>query len=47
MWRPALTAVHGAGVYPLFEQLAAKMSAALGDPSATRAEAAQRSSTAT
>jgi len=42
MWRPALTAVHGAGVYPLFEQLAAKMRAALDDPSATGAQAAQR-----
>src|SRR6478752_5761106 len=29
MWRPALTAVLGAGVYPLFEELAAKMRAAL------------------
>jgi hypothetical protein len=26
MWRPALHAAHGPGVYPLFEQLAAKMS---------------------
>jgi hypothetical protein len=26
MWRPALAAAHGAGVYPLFEGLAAKMS---------------------
>jgi hypothetical protein len=43
MWRPALTAVHGAGVYPLFEQLAAKMSAALDEPSSPLAEAAQRS----
>jgi hypothetical protein len=31
MWSPAITAAHGAGVYPLFEQLAGKMRKALDD----------------
>jgi hypothetical protein len=30
MWQPALHAVHGAGVYPMFGALAAKMRDALG-----------------
>jgi len=34
MWRPALHAAHGPGVYPLFEGLAAKLRPALGDASA-------------
>jgi hypothetical protein len=29
MWQPALHSVHGAGVYPMFERLVAKMRAAL------------------
>ena len=37
MWQPAITAVHGAGVYPLFAELAAKMRAALEDSSSTGA----------
>ncbi len=31
LWRPAITDVHGVGVYPLFEALAAKMRIAIGD----------------
>jgi len=42
MWRPALTAVYGADVYPLFRELAGKMRAALEDPTSTTAQAAQR-----
>ena len=30
MWRPALHAAHGVGVYPMFESLALKMRSALG-----------------
>jgi hypothetical protein len=30
MWKPALDAAHGAGVYPMFEGLALKMRGALG-----------------
>jgi len=33
MWRPAIHAAHGAGVYPMFEVLAGKMRAAVGEPS--------------
>ena len=32
VWRPALHQAHGAGVYPLFEGLAGKLSAALDAP---------------
>jgi hypothetical protein len=28
LWRPAIHAAHGAGVYPMFEVLAGKMRAA-------------------
>jgi hypothetical protein len=31
MWKPAITAAHGAGVYPLFEELAGKMRQALDE----------------
>ncbi len=31
MWKPAINAAHGVGVYPLFEALASKMRNALGD----------------
>lgn len=33
MWKPAIGAAHGVGVYPLFEALASKMRNALEDPS--------------
>ena len=33
LWRPAIRAAHGAGVYPMFEVLAGKMRAAVGEPS--------------
>lgn len=32
MWKPAITAAHGPGVYPLFEELAGKMRRALAKP---------------
>jgi hypothetical protein len=31
MWKPALHAAHGSGVYPMFEALASKMDDALDD----------------
>ncbi len=34
MWRPAIHAVHGEAVYPLFRELVEKLSAELGEPAA-------------
>jgi hypothetical protein len=34
MWKPAIDAAHGAGAYPMFEALAAKMKRALGEQAA-------------
>jgi hypothetical protein len=31
MWRPAIEAAHGPGVYPMFEQLVGKLRRSLGD----------------
>jgi hypothetical protein len=38
MWKPAIEAAHGPGVYPMFEQLVGKLRRSLGDrPAAARA----------
>lgn len=44
LWRPALHQAHGAGVYPLFEGLAGKLSAALDEPRTRLSEQAGRES---
>lgn len=36
LWKPAVEAVHGPGVYPMFEQLADKLRAELGTPATPR-----------
>jgi hypothetical protein len=44
MWRPAIAAAHGPGVYPLFEELAGKLAAR--SPNATGERASGRTSAA-